>query len=295
MQRFNVVFSGQIDEKVENRKDALARSLCKLLKLPESDKERLFKGDKHILKSELSQKQAEAVKAKLMNAGIIVQVEEALPPNQEAFGAPSNDCSEDVDEENGSSRCKHCGSVLKATEEQLVPSLPVQESSEERQPQIKQSNLEWMEAHQLKLSDIFNINKLKSLGIAQVFIRIFNFWPLLIGPLYYFFKKMWMKGLYGVAMWSVYFGVLAVLEASNISVGLVWYFLPSLLFSLMVNVDIYRHKVHQEICWSFIPKQMQKLPVALFVFVVSLPIGFSEELSGIFPTTHAQGKVYEFN
>ncbi|MGO4999917.1 DUF2628 domain-containing protein [Oceanisphaera sp. W20_SRM_FM3] len=83
----------------------------------------------------------------------------------------------------------------------------------------------------------------------------FNILAFLFGPLYYFFKKMWLKGAVILGGVWIFASLLTLVEATiGIILPSVFYWIPSgVVCAQLANYDFYRKKVHSENMWQDIP------------------------------------------
>ncbi|KID57055.1 hypothetical protein JF50_14445 [Pseudoalteromonas luteoviolacea] len=97
-----------------------------------------------------------------------------------------------------------------------------------------------------------------------------NFFVLFFGPLYYLFKKMWMKAGFMFASIWVFNGLLSIVE------GLLGFTFPSVIFWVVPNVicaqiacyDYYKHITAEEKIWPQVPEFL-KQPVGIISYLVA--------------------------
>lgn len=113
-----------------------------------------------------------------------------------------------------------------------------------------------------------NSAEFKSLSFNERFKVSFNLLALLFGPLYYFSKKIWMKG-------AVLFGAMCVLNAlltlieviTGAAFPKIVYWAPcAVVFSNLANYDYYRYVKHGEKIWPGIPRFLST-PIGIIGFL----------------------------
>lgn len=110
----------------------------------------------------------------------------------------------------------------------------------------------------------------KALGFRDKHRIAFNFWAFIFGPLYYFVKKMWAKGLLILAcIWLLATALTLVEAALGFGLPDVVYWMPSaVIYAQLANHDYYRKVMQDETAWPGTPVFFTK-PLGLAI----APIG----------------------
>ena len=96
----------------------------------------------------------------------------------------------------------------------------------------------------------------------------FNLLALLFGPLYYFWKKMWLKGAVILVAILAFSSLLMIIDMIfGISTQNAVYF-PNLIISQIANYDYYRHIKHGEQMWPDMPKFLSR-PISVIILVLA--------------------------
>lgn len=117
----------------------------------------------------------------------------------------------------------------------------------------------------------------KALGFRDKHKLSFNVLAFLFGPLYYFFKKMWAKGLILLAATWVVAALLTLAEAViGATLPDICYWIPSaVICAQFANHDYYRHSTCGEKMWPGMPAILSK-PAGIWgapVFALVLLLG----------------------
>lgn len=110
----------------------------------------------------------------------------------------------------------------------------------------------------------------KALGFRDKQRITFNFWAFIFGPLYYFAKKMWAKGVLILALIWLFSTILTLVEVA-LGFGLpeVVYWIPgAVICAQLANHDYYRKVMMDETAWPGTPGFFTK-PLGLTI----APIG----------------------
>jgi len=129
------------------------------------------------------------------------------------------------------------------------------------------------------ISKVMTSAKYKSLGFKEKQQVSLNVWAFFFGPLYYLFKKMWLKGalLWGaIVLLNTLLFLLEII--TNFTFPSVFYWLPgNILCAQFVNYDYYRYVVHHEKVWTKLSFFSKPLHVVVFL-VLSLVLLVSVSL-----------------
>lgn len=130
----------------------------------------------------------------------------------------------------------------------------------------------------------------KELGFRDKQRITFNFWAFVFGPLYYFVKKMWAKGLLILAFtWLLATAITLVEVALGFSLPDVVYWIPgAIIFAQLANHDYYRKVIKDETVWPGTPNFFAK-PLGLTI----APIGALLLLLGVSFLTPGFGQEME--
>jgi hypothetical protein len=125
----------------------------------------------------------------------------------------------------------------------------------------------------------------RSLTFGERFTVGFNVWSLLIGPIYYFCKKMWLKGAFLLGVMWTWSAALSLVElAMGRALPSVAYYLLMPVCASLANYDYYRFRVKGERLWGGLPKFFSGKPgaigfpcLALLVLVVAVALGLKDD------------------
>lgn len=263
MTSFNLIFKGEIQEGKDRHKLSLA--LAKFLNVPESKAHLLFSGNPISIKKGLTATQAEAMKAKLLSAGIITYLKqvpgavntvpvslskaEPKPEIKPTTKLPSEPTTASV-----TSTVSYDG--LNARWQKIFAEFDFRQAdklgyfaSAKSQPHLSRSKKE-----QIKGQNVINFNVL-----AFIF-----------GPFYYITKGMWKKGLY-LFLLTLGLNLLSLVLVGMFTdkdISKVMYIINSTIYGLTANYDYYRYYKLGETTWDWMPKWM-----ASGVGTVSLVVG----------------------
>ncbi len=265
MESYKVIFQGRIGEGKDTIKIGVL--LAQFLKLPESKAEQLFNGKAYALKKNLNHEKAKQVQSKLSSIGIITEIIKEISISEDVSfqeGLKTDSTSADFETSvDGKKCCKHCGSNL----EQEIKSKNDSLNSE----RDKLSNIEANEVSEKWNEKFALIRKIggekkfiyeakstpeyKSLNFKDKYKISFNILAALFGPLYYFFKKMWLKGfviLAGIWILSACLTLIESLIGTTLPPSLYW--IPgAILCGQLANYDYYRLINHNETTWNNVP------------------------------------------
>lgn len=251
MTSFNLIFKGEIQEGKDRHKLSLA--LAKFLNVPESKAHLLFSGNPISIKKGLTANQAEAMKAKLLSAGIIThlkQVPAAVSTKQ--INRPKSEPEPDFKPTTKLSSESTTASVapavtydgLSARWQRIFAEFDFRQAdklgyfaSAKSQPHLSRSKKE-----QIKGQNVINFNVL-----AFIF-----------GPFYYITKGMWKKGLY-LFLLTLGLNLMSLVLVSFFTdrdISKVLYIINSSIYGLTANYDYYRYYKLGETTWNWMPKWM---------------------------------------
>ncbi|WP_345847655.1 DUF2628 domain-containing protein [Shewanella algae] len=249
MTSFNLIFKGEILEGKDRHKLSLA--LAKFLNVPESKAHLLFSGNPISIKKGLTATQAEAMKSKLLSAGIITYLkqvpagESSVPvkqPESKPKNYPITKLSSETKTSSVKSKVTYEG--LSSRWQKIFAEFDFRQAdklgyfaSAKSQPHLSRSKKE-----QIKGQNIINFNVL-----AFIF-----------GPFYYMTKGMWKKGLY-LLLLTLALNLLTVVIVSLFTdrdISTMLYIINSTIYGLTANYDYYRYYKLGETTWSWMPKWM---------------------------------------
>ncbi|WP_114088579.1 DUF2628 domain-containing protein [Thalassospira profundimaris] len=148
--------------------------------------------------------------------------------------------------------------------------------------------LDYLEADKLSYDAMRKTDKYKALSFGEKFRVSRNFLALFFGSIYYFCKGMWAKGLFIIAVSSIYSMLLMTIEAAagRLFIPSIAYWLPPGIFTfLLANYDYYRKEKLGEKIWSVIPAVFGEIKVILPIAVIAFAanIYFAYQITMMLP------------
>jgi len=98
----------------------------------------------------------------------------------------------------------------------------------------------------------------------------FNIWAFIFGPIYYFLKKLWVKGLllFSFQLFYILFlDLFTMISGQSLSIHIYWA-PPAAMYAIMANVDYYKYKTLNETLWPGFPNVFKnQLVITIFVVI----------------------------
>lgn len=148
--------------------------------------------------------------------------------------------------------------------------------------QVKFSILEKAGADKKTLYKMMGSQEYKNLTTKEKYKVQFNLPAFLFGPLYYFCKKMWAKGIVLLGFLGAVIALIMFIEAVvqiTLPVALFW-IVPAIFMAQTANYDYYRHMKHGDKKWKNMPRFLSKPKPALLAPTAALIL-----LAGMFTLT----------
>lgn len=174
-------------------------------------------------------------------------------------------------------------------EEKLQASRDIRQQELSKAWQHKFELLEKVGADHQSIYRAMGTVEYKALGFRDKQRITFNVWAFIFGPLYYFVKKMWVKGLLILAfIWLLATALTLVEVALGFSIPDVVYWIPTaVICAQLASHDYYRKIMKDETAWPGTPVFFTK-PMGLVIAPVSALIllfgvsfltpGFSQDM-----------------
>lgn len=142
---------------------------------------------------------------------------------------------------------------------------------------VKFSILEKAGADKKTIYETMGSQEYKSLTLKEKYTTQFNLLAFLFGPLYYFHKKMWSKGVALLGFVGLVGVLLLFIEAviQIILPAALFWVVPAIFMAHIANYDYYRHVEHGERTWINMPHFLSKPMSAALVPIVALLLAMS--------------------
>ncbi|QUN06369.1 DUF2628 domain-containing protein [Shewanella yunxiaonensis] len=272
MGTFNIIFKGEVIEGKEPQKLAIA--LARYLKLPEDKAYLLLSGKELCIKKHLNASEASAIHAKLLSVGIITYLKEAAPPETKPAAKPS-----------APERVQQAKPATGTRNQSLkTPHILPSDNSKPRTAHQDYSSLSKGWQMIFNCFDELGVDKvgyrqairsdaLRQRSLMERRKLRFNFLGALFGPLYYFAKGMFKKGLYltlALAIVNIAIGMIWALFSDSAFIDRLIVAINTVTFAMQVNYDYYRYYRFKETLWPWLPKWMDKWWGVLSVYILAL-------------------------
>lgn len=276
MATFKVIFKGELKEGADREK--LNKALAKLFNIPDTKSSILFSGKSYAIKKGLPSEKSQLLHRKLDALGIITYIvsEEThkarLPEKSLSSDTISTQSSEHEILIDGKLHCKYCQSAIKSDPSDEVKVGSSSDTSKSSKWESKFSLFNKLGADSKNIYTIMASPEYKSLKFMDKQGLTFNPFAFILGPLYYFLKKMWFKGAFIVGVTWLYVAILEFITASfNIDILQPLFWLPTaIICAQLANIDYYRLVNKDEKIWSCIPNIFSKPLGAIGFPIISL-------------------------